>query len=208
MKKTIVAAGAISGLVGGYVVLQRSKNQDKLLNSSNSNIDSYKNLKLKLVQVVFRHGARTPLSSPDYLPKIKYSEEMLQHGKHTYVPYDTKNIHGEDANISRTIYKQKDNRYGELHHGELTAKGADQMHQLGVILKNHYITGLNFISEEYSDQISVRSTAIKRAVESARCTLAGIILSYSLAINPMVWWAWWLLGKIDIMVASNCIVKI
>jgi len=170
-KKAVVAIGTISAVVGSYTLFKRSKQQDKLHTPTGIVLDE--NLKLKLVQVVFRHGARTPLSSPDYLPKIKYTEEMLKHGQHTYVPYDTKNVHGEDVDISKTIYKQKDKTYGELHHGELTAKGADQMHQLGVILRNHYFTDLKFVPSEYSDVITVRSTAVKRAVESARCTLAG-----------------------------------
>ena len=171
MRKTVIGIGTISALFGGYSIFKKSYNPDELHHASNSDLNE--NLKLKLVQVVFRHGARTPLSSPEYLPKIKYTEEMLKHGQHTYVPYDTKNMHGENVDIAKTIYKQKDKTYGEKHHGELTAKGADQMHQLGVMLRKQYITDLQFVPSEFSDLITVRSTAVKRAVESARCTLAG-----------------------------------
>ena len=173
MRKIFGAIGALSALAGGYSIYKRAETphvNDEIPSSKQSG-----DLNLKLVQVVFRHGARTPLASPEYLPQIKYSDEMMKHGEHTYVPYDTKSLEGDDVDISKSVYrmKKKGISYGEKHHGELTGKGADQMHALGVHLRTHYIKDLKFLPPVYSDDLLVRSTAVKRAVESARCTLAG-----------------------------------
>jgi len=123
-------------------------------------------LSLQLVQIVFRHGARTPLVQPRYLPYINYTN-FVEHAPHTFVPYNTKRPNGDPF-----IKEMKQDGKG-ARNGQLTAKGAQQMYDLGTYLRQRYISQLGFIDSSYNGQVAVRSTEITRAIESARCTLAG-----------------------------------
>ncbi|XP_076801057.1 lysophosphatidic acid phosphatase type 6-like [Clavelina lepadiformis] len=144
----------------------------------NENTIEPENLKLKLVQVVFRHGARTPLSSPDYLPHVHYDEKLLKHASHTFVPYKIVGLQGDPVDIAN------DSRAASstFPHGQLTALGAEQMFGLGTSLRKRYIATLKFLPEDFSNEVFVRSTRVRRAVESARCTLAGLYPDEEIAI--------------------------
>nr|XP_002122434.1 lysophosphatidic acid phosphatase type 6-like [Ciona intestinalis] len=123
--------------------------------------------RLKLVQVVFRHGARTPLLSPEYLPKIEYTEEQMKHPKHTIIPYQTVGLDEETVKLKLTI-----GNYGTDNHGLLTGVGAEQLYQLGQQLQARYMSNVKFIEDE--SDVYARSTAIQRTVDSVRCVLAGL----------------------------------
>lgn len=124
-------------------------------------------LSLKLVQVVFRHGARTPLYMPKYLPKVRYSSHLLDHAEHTLVPFQTIRPGGQ-------IYEGYDLQKTEKKfYGRLTAPGAQQMYNLGCRIRQKYVQEQSFLQPQISDEVYVRSTQIPRAIESARCTLAG-----------------------------------
>ena len=174
-KSVIVGIGSFTAFISSYAMYQRSRNNDQEFTSSGDSNRS--DMKLKLVQVVFRHGARTPLSPLDYLPTIEYHDDLLKHDHHTFIPYTTKALDGSDSDIKQSIYKHKDKMYGFEKHGELTSKGAEQMYQLGCQLKKRYITDLEFLPCLFTDAVTVRSTSVKRAVESARCTLAGLFFT-------------------------------
>ncbi|XP_041356558.1 lysophosphatidic acid phosphatase type 6-like isoform X2 [Gigantopelta aegis] len=63
---------------------------------------------------------------------------------------------------------------GGGHAGMLTSYGQDQMYLLGRQLRYDYIN-TGFLCPEYNEeQIFVRSTNMKRTIDSARCVLAGL----------------------------------
>ena len=178
MKKFLVAGvGVVSSIAAGYVVYEKYFHVDDVSHdvlSSIPTIAAKDNCKLKLVQIVFRHGARTPIQTPEYLPKVKYGDHLMKHGEHTFIPYVTKSSEGKSIDISSSLYRHGTVTIDEFSHGQLTAKGANQMHELGNYLRNHYISKLRFLPKDYySDVVYVRSTAVQRTVESVRCTLAG-----------------------------------
>uniref|UniRef100_H2YF55 Lysophosphatidic acid phosphatase type 6 n=1 Tax=Ciona savignyi TaxID=51511 RepID=H2YF55_CIOSA len=125
-------------------------------------------MNLKLVQVIFRHGARTPLLSPDYLPKIEYSKSQMTHPEHTIIPYVITELHDEEIVIKHNT------TWGETKgdHGQLTSVGAEQLYQLGCFLRKKYLSELDFVKDP--SQVYARSTGVKRTVESARSVLAGL----------------------------------
>lgn len=172
MKKVVfTGVASLSAIVGGYALYSKSSSssQDEAISIGFNKPD----MNLKLVQVVFRHGARTPLAHLEYLPTVDYHDDLLNHDDHTYVPYSTKTLDGTAADIKQSIFRHKDKLYGQGKHGELTGKGAEQMYQLGCQLRKRYISELKYLPATFTDDIFVRSTSVKRAVESARCTLAG-----------------------------------
>ena len=164
--------GTVSALFGGYAVYLKMFSVNKKPRTIPAvSCDANPNLKLELVQIVFRHGARTSLHSPEYLPKIHYNKELMKHGDHTFVPIKAVGEDGDSEPQLTTFVEEQHN------HGELTKKGADQMHNLGTCLRDHYVAKLKFLPTKHCNLIYVRSTAVKRAIESARCTLAGDYIS-------------------------------
>ena len=67
---------------------------------------------------------------------------------------------------------------GGAYHGQLTYIGEQQLFDLGCRLRKRYINELNFLSQNYDpNEISVRSTNVKRCINSAKCLLAGLYLN-------------------------------
>nr|CAB3219779.1 lysophosphatidic acid phosphatase type 6-like [Phallusia mammillata] len=154
-----------SASVLGYMMLRREAN---CVSKSDSVQQVPSEFDLKLVQIVFRHGARTPLFIPKYLPKVLYPDDILQHPQHTFVPFNTlrpdgKPYEGYKLHLTKGKFL-----------GNLTTTGAEQMYRLGCSIRQKYVNELNFLKPEISDEVNVRSTEIPRAIESARSTLAGL----------------------------------
>lgn len=121
--------------------------------------------------VIFRHGARTPIGTPDYLPMVKYDDALMMHPPHTYVNYNL--VDDEtgtlDADVSQI--RGRDSSF----FGRLTASGSQQLHELGRELRNRYIGEQKLLTSSYNkDEVVVRSTKIQRTIESARCLLSGL----------------------------------
>lgn len=131
---------------------------------------------LKLIQVLFRHGARTPLKSiPDVL-EAQWVPELLKAPVHTEINYTITDLHGgprppspvEDSYRSRILT-------GGTYPGQLTTIGMEQMYDLGVRLRKRYIEDIPFLTPSFNPkEVYIRSTNIVRTIESAKCLVAGL----------------------------------
>lgn len=131
---------------------------------------------LKLIQVLFRHGARTPLKSiPDVL-EAQWIPELLKVPAHTEIDYTITDLQGgprppspvEDSYRSRILT-------GGTYPGQLTTIGMEQMYDLGVRLRKRYIEDIPFLTPSFNPkEVYIRSTNIVRTIESAKCLVAGL----------------------------------
>nr|XP_039257401.1 lysophosphatidic acid phosphatase type 6-like [Styela clava] len=163
-KIVLGASAAVSCAVVGY--------QGKKL------VAAQKEYELVHVQVIFRHGARTPLHIPSYIPTVRYDESLLEHASKTIIPYELVTFSSSlPESPFEESYKHRGKLEGGCLPGQLTHVGADQMYQLGLYLKKRYLEDERFLSSSYSgllNEIYTRSTNIERTIMSARCVLAGI----------------------------------
>eukprot|EP01090_Pellita_catalonica_P005596 TRINITY_DN1572_c0_g1_i1.p1 TRINITY_DN1572_c0_g1~~TRINITY_DN1572_c0_g1_i1.p1 ORF type:complete len:400 (+),score=40.09 TRINITY_DN1572_c0_g1_i1:335-1534(+) len=127
---------------------------------------------LQQVQIVTRHGARTPYSSipnqeatwlcnlnPLSIPEFGVSDSILFSGR----LYRTQYISG------REFLK------GNCSQGQLTTKGAMEHFKLGTKFREQYVTSQHLLSPEYkASEIYLRSTDITRTIQSAESQILGL----------------------------------
>jgi hypothetical protein len=126
---------------------------------------------LKLVQVVFRHGARTPLTDETYLWE---GQEWNCCGKaYEAVPLRLLNVNGGPASTNDHDQKQMSTVLpGGCSKGELTKVGQLQALELGYWLRQQYIDSLGYLPASYSPGVlAARTTNFSRT----RATLAGVL---------------------------------
>jgi lysophosphatidic acid phosphatase type 6 len=130
---------------------------------------------LKLVQVVFRHGARTPLSKfywPELIDKWDVCGQLYEPVPIHVTEEDgsPRPVNSHDKQQVATIYPG-----GNCHKGELTREGQRQARVFGRWLRQRYVTSLNFLPEEYLDGILYcRSTNYSRTVATLQGVLTGL----------------------------------
>lgn len=140
-------------------------------------------LRLQNVQIFFRHGARTPLHTLETLPKEEqavWHASMLGEPIRTMIKYDLRTLDGRspmalaDSPYDRDLYSKIIFPGGSIA-GQMTMLGKMQTFHLGRQLRSHYINQLGLTMRTFSNnEVYVRSTFIKRTVESARCVVAGM----------------------------------
>ncbi|KAL7866002.1 hypothetical protein SRHO_G00112490 [Serrasalmus rhombeus] len=155
--------------------------------TSPSSGQSSSQYELKLVQVLFRHGARTPLKSiPDVL-EAQWVPDLLEVPAHTKIDYVVTDLQGgprppapvEDSYRAKTLA-------GGTHPGQLTTMGMQQMYDLGVRLRKQYIQDVAFLTPSFSHkEVYIRSTNIVRTIESAKCLVAGLFQQKQTEIVPI-----------------------
>ncbi|KAL4657003.1 lysophosphatidic acid phosphatase type 6-like [Arapaima gigas] len=131
---------------------------------------------LKLVQVAFRHGARTPLRSIPAVLEAQWGPELLRVPDHTQIDYVVKDLQGgprPPAPIEENY--RTSTLSGGTYPGQLTTLGMQQLYDLGQRLRRNYIVEVPFLTAAFnSAEVYVRSTNIVRTIESAKCLVAGL----------------------------------
>lgn len=139
-------------------------------------IDGYD---LKLVQIMIRHGARTPIHTIKNLKEVSYNSSIFV-GDVPHTTYNYKIVNLEGGTRPESTYDQTYARKERLlkdgaRRGYLTKLGQDQMFVIGRSLRKLYVEDAKFLDEEFNpDQIYVRSTNIGRTIATARCILGGM----------------------------------
>ncbi|XP_042282251.1 lysophosphatidic acid phosphatase type 6 isoform X3 [Thunnus maccoyii] len=141
-----------------------------------------------LDQVLFRHGARTPLKSIPGVMEVQWVPTLLEPPAHTHINYVVTDLHGgprppapvEDSYRSNTLT-------GGTFPGQLTTVGMQQLYELGKRLRKRYIEEAAFLAPTFSPaEVYVRSTNIVRTIESAKCLVAGLFQQKQKEIVPIL----------------------
>uniref|UniRef100_A0AAQ5XBC7 Acid phosphatase 6, lysophosphatidic n=1 Tax=Amphiprion ocellaris TaxID=80972 RepID=A0AAQ5XBC7_AMPOC len=143
---------------------------------------------LKLVQVLFRHGARTPLRSIPDVVEAQWVPTLLDPPPHTHINYVVTDLHGGPRPPASVEDSYRTNLLtGGTYPGQLTTVGMQQLYELGKRLRRRYIEESNFLNTTFSPaEVYVRSTNIVRTIESAKCLIAGLFQQKQKEIVPIV----------------------
>ncbi|XP_059140459.1 lysophosphatidic acid phosphatase type 6-like [Physella acuta] len=140
-------------------------------------------LELKQVQVMFRHGARTPLHTLTKFEEAAFDPNFVsREHQSTIFPFQKVGSNNSKP-VPWSEYEQrlmKKKLRGGACYGSLTSYGKEQMYILGINLRNCYRNRLGLCTYNPC-HVSVLSSNIMRTVESARCVLAGFFGKEQLA---------------------------
>lgn len=149
------------------------------------------NLQLQHIQVLFRHGARTPIkSSKEYdnftnIEAVEWSRDIFMKPlPHARVDFVLKSLHNNDVLQPRSpsLLLQGGGRGGEL-----TTTGQQEAYDFGKWLADQYIVKQGFIPPMYTENgpVYVRSTYVQRTVYTAVGVMAGLYGKQSI-LEPVV----------------------
>lgn len=124
---------------------------------------------LELVQVVFRHGARTPLSTM-YWPDTKWESCSEYPG----IALQVKDVFGGPS-PPPMLDQDALPLPGGCKMGELTKNGYTMAQKLGDWLRQRYVANTSLLSESYQPaELYMRVTSFGRTINTLRGVLAGM----------------------------------
>jgi acid phosphatase len=120
---------------------------------------------LLMVQVVTRHGARTPLHVSRRLPHMWHCNLTEFHL-----------FSGSGAGAVRVHVSFGDSVFlGDCHFGQLTGRGADALRRLGAHFRAIYVDRLKFLPTHFrASAVRFRSTFTHRTLHSAMALIKGL----------------------------------
>ncbi|XP_040004374.1 lysophosphatidic acid phosphatase type 6 [Xiphias gladius] len=169
--------GSVSIAFGSMLWSQKKTDSDQVASSCTpADKNSSFPYELKLVQVLFRHGARTPLKSIPDVMEVQWLPALLEPPAHTHINYVVTDLHGGPRPSAPVEDSYRKNLLtGGTFPGQLTTVGMQQLYELGNRLRRRYIEEIPFLSCSFSpSEVYVRSTNIVRTIESAKCLVAGL----------------------------------
>ncbi|KAK0057128.1 lysophosphatidic acid phosphatase type 6 [Biomphalaria pfeifferi] len=143
-------------------------------------IDEYRpitcdSLKLVQIQIVFRHGARTPLNFIRGLEEATYDASLEDDLPET--DFELHVVKFADGTPAGKSVMEPDLRARKLkggaHASMLTTVGQRQMYDLGLIVREFYLPELELKYFSPRD-VFIRSSHIERTIKSMKCLLAGM----------------------------------
>ncbi|GFS02843.1 lysophosphatidic acid phosphatase type 6 [Elysia marginata] len=149
-------------------------------------------LQLVQVQVMFRHGARTPIYTLPNVPEVEYDPNILCRA-HQASMFPCERVSWVDGSpLDWSQYEKIHSRRllrGGASAGSLTGLGREQTYQLGQKLRDCYMQRLD-ISTFDPQNVRIMSSNIRRTVESAQSVLAGFyskdhLLEYARKQSPV-----------------------
>ncbi|KAK7489974.1 hypothetical protein BaRGS_00018839 [Batillaria attramentaria] len=197
-KKLMGLSGVIGASICGACLAKTCSRSDWILGRVSAEADdpratvthSMSGLKLRQVQVFFRHGARTPLNTTHGIEEVAYPSDIaLRTVPHTVFKYEVVVLPDWrlKCNVSDLeLHYKKTQLKGGGYAGILTTYGQQQMYELGARLRNLYIKKKKLVSPDYNPMDVVQSTDMSRTIGSARCVLAGLFGKQSLNKNGPV----------------------
>ncbi|XP_034430672.1 lysophosphatidic acid phosphatase type 6 isoform X1 [Hippoglossus hippoglossus] len=169
--------GSVSVAFGSMLWSQKSTDSDHVASSCTATDPNPSSpYELKLVQVLFRHGARTPLKSIPNVMEVQWVPTLLEPPAHTHINYVVTDLHGGPRPSAPVEDSYRKNLLtGGTFPGQLTTVGMQQLYELGTRLRRKYIEETPFLGSTFSPaEVYVRSTNIVRTIESAKCLVAGL----------------------------------
>ncbi|XP_056145020.1 lysophosphatidic acid phosphatase type 6 isoform X2 [Lampris incognitus] len=188
-KAGVLGSVSVSIAFGSVLWSQKKSEPDHVAFScdfTNTNSDSL--YELKLVQVLFRHGARTPLKSIPDVMEVQWAPTLLEPPAHTQINYSVTDLQGGPRPPAPVEESYRSNILtGGTFPGQLTTVGMQQLYELGERLRRRYIEDNGFLSPTFSPaEVYVRSTNIWRTIESARCLVAGLFQQKQKEVVPIL----------------------
>ncbi|KAM3862485.1 lysophosphatidic acid phosphatase type 6 [Diretmus argenteus] len=188
-KAGVLGSVSVSMAFGSMLWSQKNTGPDHMASSCTS-IDAgpASPYELKLVQVLFRHGARTPLKSIPDVMEAQWVATLLEPPAHTQINYVVTDLHGGPRPPSPVEDSYRNNILtGGTFPGQLTTVGMQQLYELGQRLRRRYIEESPFLNPIFSPaEVYVRSTNIVRTIESAKCLIAGLFQQKQKETVPIV----------------------
>jgi len=94
---------------------------------------------------------------------------------HTFDCYQLKKVILITRHGDRTPMRSYPNTYKWDDYGQLTGEGMNQLYNLGLSMRQHYVVDLKFISEKYvRNEVYARATDKDRTLQSAQSFLMGL----------------------------------
>ncbi|XP_038576602.1 lysophosphatidic acid phosphatase type 6 [Micropterus salmoides] len=181
--------GSVSLAFGSMLWSQKKTESDQVASScSSADANLSSPYELKLVQVLFRHGARTPLKSIPDVMEVQWVPTLLEPPAHTKIDYVVTDLHGGPKPPAPVEDSYRKNQLtGGTFPGQLTTVGMQQLYELGKRLRRRYIEESPFLSSTFNPaEVYVRSTNIVRTIESAKCLVAGLFQQKQIEIVPIL----------------------
>ena len=150
----------------------KSFTKNVLPNCCNCCKSEYTNLTLIQVQVVFRHGARSPLNIHPDLPEVTFPASLMDRLKETEIPYQLVDYNTMKPLLETIRSETPIHMKGGCETGSLTTVGQKETFELGKRLYEDYHRALQLTTFS-NETISTRSSNVQRTIASVCCVLAG-----------------------------------